>query len=148
MILVTTDEIEGESIERVLGLVRGNTVRARHLGKDIMAGFRNVVGGEIAEYTRLLSEARQMAVRPHDRPGGGDGRGRHRRRALYDLRHHGRARRRYWSTAQPLRWWGSGRRRSSRAHRTAGVPGAWGGGVVPSAARNLGRADHRATPGP
>ena len=62
MILVTTDEIEGETIERVLGLVRGNTVRARHLGKDIMAGFRNVVGGEIAEYTRLLSEARQMAV--------------------------------------------------------------------------------------
>ena len=62
MILVTTDEIEGESIERVLGLVRGNTVRARHLGKDIMAGLRGVVGGEIAEYTRLLSESRQMAV--------------------------------------------------------------------------------------
>ncbi len=62
MILVSTDDIEGESIERVLGLVRGSTVRARHVGRDIMAGLRNVVGGEIEEYTRLLSEARQMAV--------------------------------------------------------------------------------------
>ena len=62
MILVTSDEIEGENIERVLGLVRGSTVRARHVGRDIMAGLRNIVGGEIEEYTRLLSEARQMAV--------------------------------------------------------------------------------------
>ena len=62
MILVSTDEIEGENIERVLGLVRGSTVRARHVGRDIMAGLRNIVGGEIEEYTRLLSEARQMAV--------------------------------------------------------------------------------------
>ena len=56
MILVSTDEIEGENIERVLGLVRGSTVRARHVGRDIMAGLRNIVGGEIEEYTRLLSE--------------------------------------------------------------------------------------------
>lgn len=62
MILVTSDEIEGQTIEQVLGLVRGNTVRARHLGRDIIAGLRNIVGGEIEEYTRLLSEARQMAV--------------------------------------------------------------------------------------
>ena len=62
MILVTSDEIEGQRIERVLGLVRGNTVRARHLGRDVMAGLRGMVGGEIAEYTRLLSESRQMAV--------------------------------------------------------------------------------------
>lgn len=62
MLMVSTDEIEGESIERVLGLVRGNTVRARHVGRDIMAGLRNIVGGEIEEYTRLLSEARQTAV--------------------------------------------------------------------------------------
>lgn len=62
MILVTSDEIEGQTIEQVLGLVRGNTVRARHLGRDIIAGLRGVVGGEIAEYTRLLSESRQIAV--------------------------------------------------------------------------------------
>ena len=62
MILVTSDEIEGEKIERVLGLVRGNTVRARHIGRDIIAGLRNIVGGEISEYSRLLSESRQMAV--------------------------------------------------------------------------------------
>ena len=62
MIVVTTDEIEGERIDRVLGLVRGNTVRARHMGRDIMAGLRGVVGGEIEEYTRLLSESRQVAV--------------------------------------------------------------------------------------
>ncbi len=62
MILVTSDEIKGESIERVLGLVRGNTVRARHIGRDIIAGLRNIVGGEISEYSRLLSESRQVAV--------------------------------------------------------------------------------------
>ncbi len=62
MILVTSDEIKGESIERVLGLVRGNTVRARHIGRDIIAALRNIVGGEISEYSRLLSESRQVAV--------------------------------------------------------------------------------------
>ena len=63
MIVVTTDEIEGVQITRVIGLVRGSTVRARHLGRDIMAGFRGMVGGEIEEYTRLLAEAREEAVR-------------------------------------------------------------------------------------
>ena len=62
MIIVTTDDIEGVQVTRVLGLVRGSTVRARHLGRDIMAGFRGVVGGEIEEYTRLLAEAREQAV--------------------------------------------------------------------------------------
>ena len=62
MLVVTTDEIEGVQISGVLGLVRGSTVRARHLGRDIMAGLRGVVGGEIEEYTRLLAEAREQAV--------------------------------------------------------------------------------------
>ena len=63
MIIVTTDEIEGVQITGVIGLVWGSTVRARHLGRDIMAGFRGMVGGEIEEYTRLLAEAREEAVR-------------------------------------------------------------------------------------
>jgi uncharacterized protein YbjQ (UPF0145 family) len=62
VIVVTTSRIEGKRIVRVLGLVRGNTVRARHIGKDIMAGLRNVVGGEIAEYTKLLAESREQSV--------------------------------------------------------------------------------------
>ena len=47
---------------RVLGLVRGNTIRARHVGKDIVAGLRNVVGGEVTEYAKLLSESREQAL--------------------------------------------------------------------------------------
>jgi uncharacterized protein YbjQ (UPF0145 family) len=62
VIVVTTSRIEGKRIVRVLGLVRGNTVRARHIGKDIMAGLRNVVGGEIAEYTKLLAESREQSI--------------------------------------------------------------------------------------
>ena len=58
MILVTTADIEGKRIVRTLGLVRGNTIRARHVGKDIMAILRNLAGGEIHEYTKMLSEAR------------------------------------------------------------------------------------------
>jgi len=62
MLLVTTEFVEGQKIEKVLGLVRGNTIRARHLGRDIMAGLRNIVGGEIKEYTRMLSQARDEAI--------------------------------------------------------------------------------------
>jgi uncharacterized protein YbjQ (UPF0145 family) len=62
VIVVTTSRIEGMRIVRVLGVVRGNTVRARHIGRDIMAALRNVVGGEIAEYTKLLAESREAAV--------------------------------------------------------------------------------------
>ena len=62
MIVVTTPEIPGMRIVRVVGLVRGNTVRARHVGRDIMAGLRNIVGGEIAEYTKLLAESREQSV--------------------------------------------------------------------------------------
>jgi uncharacterized protein YbjQ (UPF0145 family) len=62
VIVTTTENIPGQRVVRTLGLVRGNTIRARHLGKDIMAGFRNVVGGEISEYTKLLGESREQAV--------------------------------------------------------------------------------------
>lgn len=62
MILATTDAIAGKRVVRTLGLVRGNTIRARHIGRDILAALRNVVGGEISEYTKLLAEAREQAL--------------------------------------------------------------------------------------
>lgn len=62
MFLVTTEFVEGRKIEKVLGLVRGNTIRARHLGRDVMAGLRNIVGGEIKDYTRMLTQARDQAI--------------------------------------------------------------------------------------
>ena len=61
--IVTTDEIQGRQIEEVLGIVMANSVRAKHLGRDIMAGFRNIAGGEITEYTKLLAESRELAMR-------------------------------------------------------------------------------------
>ncbi|MBP7053359.1 MAG: YbjQ family protein [Phycisphaerae bacterium] len=62
MLLSTTDTIPGKTITKHLGLVRGNTVRARHVGRDILASLRNLVGGEIAEYTKLLGESREQAI--------------------------------------------------------------------------------------
>ena len=62
MIVVTTDGVSGRRIDRVLGLVRGNTIRARHFGEDIMAHLRNAAGGEIIEYTKMLAEAREQAI--------------------------------------------------------------------------------------
>ena len=62
MIIATTDGIEGKRVVSVLGLVRGNSVRARHVGRDVMAGLRNLVGGEVGEYTKLLAESREEAV--------------------------------------------------------------------------------------
>ena len=62
MIVVTTDEIPGKKIVRVLGLARGSTVRARHLGRDILALLRGIVGGEVHEYTKLLAESREHAL--------------------------------------------------------------------------------------
>jgi len=62
MILSTTDTIPGKTITKHLGLVRGNTIRARHVGKDILAGLRNLVGGEVTEYTKLLGESREQAL--------------------------------------------------------------------------------------
>jgi len=62
MILTTSDTIPGQVIEETLGLVRGNAVRARHMGKDITALFKNMVGGELDEYTKLLAESREQAL--------------------------------------------------------------------------------------
>ena len=62
MIIVTIDSVETKQIKEVLGIVNASTVRARHLGRDIMAGFRTIVGGEVQEYTRLLAEAREIAM--------------------------------------------------------------------------------------
>lgn len=62
MIITTTDEIPGKRVVRVLGLVRGNTIRARHVGRDIAAAIRNLAGGEIREYTKLMAEAREQAI--------------------------------------------------------------------------------------
>ena len=61
-IVVTSPAIPGKKIVRTLGLVRGNTIRARHVGKDIMAGLRNIVGGEVTEYAKLLAESREQAL--------------------------------------------------------------------------------------
>ncbi len=62
MMVVTTETIPGRRIVRSLGLVRGNTVRARHVGRDIQAMLRNIVGGEVYEYTKMLAEAREQAI--------------------------------------------------------------------------------------
>jgi len=62
MIVVTTEQIEGKRIVETLGLVRGSTIRARHVGHDIMAGMRNIVGGEVKDYTVMLAQAREEAL--------------------------------------------------------------------------------------
>lgn len=63
MIITTTGSIDGIRIIKVIGLVSASTIRARHIGRDIMAGLRTIVGGEVVEYTRLLGESRAEAVR-------------------------------------------------------------------------------------
>jgi len=62
MLLATTETIEGRRISKTVGLVRGNTIRARHVGRDIMAGLRTLVGGEIKDYTVMLDQARDQAI--------------------------------------------------------------------------------------
>ena len=62
MIVVTTEQIEGRRIAETLGLVKGSTIRARNIGHDIMAGLRNVVGGEVKDYTVMLAQAREEAI--------------------------------------------------------------------------------------
>jgi uncharacterized protein YbjQ (UPF0145 family) len=62
MLITTTDEVTGHHIVRVLGLVRGNTVRTRHVGRDFLAGLKTLVGGEIASYTQMLAQAREQAL--------------------------------------------------------------------------------------
>jgi uncharacterized protein YbjQ (UPF0145 family) len=62
MIVTTTDQIQGRKITETLGLVRGSTIRARHIGRDVMAGLRNIVGGEVKDYTVMLAQAREQAL--------------------------------------------------------------------------------------
>jgi uncharacterized protein YbjQ (UPF0145 family) len=62
MLLSTTETIAGKKVIKHLGLVRGNTIRARSIGRDIMAGLKNVVGGEISEYTKLMAESREQSI--------------------------------------------------------------------------------------
>lgn len=62
MIITTSNEIPGKRIVRTLGLVKGNTIRARHVGRDIMALFRHMVGGEVSDYTKMMAESREQAV--------------------------------------------------------------------------------------
>jgi uncharacterized protein YbjQ (UPF0145 family) len=62
MIIVSTEDVPGKKISQTLGIARGSTVRARNLGRDIFAGLKNLVGGEISEYTQLLADAREEAI--------------------------------------------------------------------------------------
>ena len=62
-IVTTTEYVPGYKVVKVLGIARGATVRAKHIGKDILAGLRNIVGGEVREYTEMLAEAREVALR-------------------------------------------------------------------------------------
>lgn len=63
MIISTTESINGMEIMETIGLISANSIRARHVGRDIMAGFRNLIGGEVLEYSKLLSDSREEAVR-------------------------------------------------------------------------------------
>jgi len=62
MIITTTDTIPNKEVVEILGIARGSTVRARNIGRDIFAGLKNIVGGEISEYTRLQAESREQAM--------------------------------------------------------------------------------------
>jgi uncharacterized protein YbjQ (UPF0145 family) len=62
MIITPGPEIAGHRVVRTLGLVRGNTIRARHLGRDLLAVLKNIVGGEIEEYTKMMAESREQAI--------------------------------------------------------------------------------------
>jgi uncharacterized protein YbjQ (UPF0145 family) len=62
LLVVTTPSVAGYRITKVLGLARGNTVRARHIGRDILALFRNIVGGEVSEYVKLMAESREQSL--------------------------------------------------------------------------------------
>jgi len=62
MIITTSDRVEGRGIVKTVGLVKGNTIRARHVGRDIKAGLKSIVGGEITDYTHMMTEAREQAI--------------------------------------------------------------------------------------
>ena len=63
MIITTTDFVPGKEVKEILGMAKGNVIQAKHIGKDIIAGFRQIIGGEIKEYTKMLSEAREIALK-------------------------------------------------------------------------------------
>ncbi len=62
MLITTQDNFADHEIVETLGMVRGNTIRARHVGRDILAGLRSIVGGEITEYTKMLAESREQSI--------------------------------------------------------------------------------------
>ena len=62
MILTTTDHCSGKRIVKILGLVQGSTIRARHIGMDLTAAFKNITGGEITEYTKMMAESREQCL--------------------------------------------------------------------------------------
>ncbi len=62
MIVTTSGQVEGRKVVKTIGLVKGSTIRAKHLGRDFMAGLRGVVGGEITEYTKMMAEAREQSL--------------------------------------------------------------------------------------
>jgi len=62
MLITTQDQLEEYHIKRTLGMVQGSTIRARHIGTDILAGLRNIIGGEVHEYTKMLAESREQAL--------------------------------------------------------------------------------------
>lgn len=62
MIIATSDQIEGRRIVKAIGLASGSTIRARHVGRDIMASLRNLVGGEVTDYTKMMAESREQAI--------------------------------------------------------------------------------------
>lgn len=62
MILTTSSTVAGKQIVKTLGIARGNTIRARHVGRDIMAALKTIVGGEIEEYTKMMAESREQSI--------------------------------------------------------------------------------------
>ncbi len=62
MIVVTSDNVPGREIKEVFGLVKGNTIRTRNIGRDILAGLKNIVGGEVSDYTKMMAESREQAL--------------------------------------------------------------------------------------
>lgn len=63
MIISTTENIPNKEVKEILGIAKGSTVRARHLGRDIFAGLKNIIGGEIDEYSKLLNQSRDQAMK-------------------------------------------------------------------------------------
>ena len=62
MTIAASEQLEGKKITKTIGMVRGSTIRARHIGRDVMAELRGVVGGEITEYSKMMAESREQAI--------------------------------------------------------------------------------------